>query len=71
VLIKMQEESRAEGRKEGRKEGEATGLRAAVRDLCELLEVTLTPAQRAALEEMDTSALDALRARLKRDRRWD
>lgn len=71
VLIKMQEESRAEGRKEGRKEGEATGLRAAVRDLCELLEITLTPAQHAALEEMDTAALDALRARLKRDRRWD
>lgn len=65
-IVKIQEECRAEGRKEG----EAAGLRVAVRDLCEALQITLTPKQDAALEKMDSAELDALRVRLKRDRCW-
>jgi hypothetical protein len=57
-------------RKEGRKEGQEEGLRAAVRDLCDVLGIPLDAAREAALEGMDLPALDALRARLKADRRW-
>ncbi|WP_437815762.1 Uma2 family endonuclease [Sorangium sp. So ce1078] len=55
---------------EGRKQGRATGLRAAVRDVCELLGIELSPEREAALEAMDEAALGALREQLKRDRRW-
>jgi hypothetical protein len=59
VIVRVQEEGRAEG------------LRAAVRDLCELLDIRLTPEREGALEGMQSAELDALRERLKRDRRWD
>ncbi|KYF86548.1 hypothetical protein BE20_28695 [Sorangium cellulosum] len=55
---------------EGRKQGRAAGLRAAVRDLCELLGITLSPDREASLGAMDEAALGALREHLKRDRRW-
>jgi Uma2 family endonuclease len=61
----------AKGREEGRQEGRADGLRAAVRDLCELLDIRLTPQRHATLAEMSVAELDALRERLKRERRWD
>jgi hypothetical protein len=63
VIVKVQEDSRAEG--------EAKGLRAAVRDLCELLDIRLTPEREATLAQMQIAELDALRQRLKHDRRWD
>jgi hypothetical protein len=67
VMVKLQEESRAEGEARGRVEG----LRAAVCDLCELLKISLTPGRQAELAEMQIAELDALRERLKRDRRWE
>jgi hypothetical protein len=74
VIVKAQEDSRAKGHADGRAEGRTEGLRvarAAVRDLCEVYGVAMTPERQAALAEMDAAALDALRERLKRDRRWD
>src|SRR5690606_25923776 len=43
---------REEGRKEGNKEGHTHGLRTAVRDLCEVLGVALSPERDAAIEAM-------------------
>jgi hypothetical protein len=51
-------------------EGLREGLVGAIRDLCEVLGVTPTPTQSAALGSMSVAELDALRERLKRDRRW-
>ncbi|KYG00613.1 hypothetical protein BE21_57235 [Sorangium cellulosum] len=51
-------------------EGGRQGLRAAVRDLRELLGITLSPDRAASLDAMDEAALGALREHLKRDRRW-
>jgi flagellar biosynthesis/type III secretory pathway protein FliH len=63
-------EGEAKGKQEGLSEGEARGLRAAVLDACELLGLALTEAQRASLEAMGVSELEALRQALKRERRW-
>ncbi|HEU4410462.1 MAG TPA: hypothetical protein VFS43_34725 [Polyangiaceae bacterium] len=71
-------EARDEGKEEGLREGEARGeargraegLRAAVLDLCELLGVEPTGAQRAALAAMGAGELEALRQALKQTRRW-
>jgi hypothetical protein len=51
-------------------EGRKQGLRAGVRDVCELLGITLSPEREAALDAMDEAALGALREHLKRERRW-
>jgi predicted transposase/invertase (TIGR01784 family) len=57
-----------------RKEGEAVGrageARQAILDLCEVLGIEVTDAQRASLEAMAFDVLDALRQRVKRERRW-
>ena len=53
-----------------REEGREEGLRAAVRDLCDVLAIPIDAAREKALSTMDLAALDALRARLKRDRSW-
>jgi flagellar biosynthesis/type III secretory pathway protein FliH len=79
VVIKAQEESRAEGEAKGRAEGEtkgraegeAKGMRAAVRSLCRVLSIPLTAERDADLERMDATQLDALRERLESERRWD
>jgi hypothetical protein len=42
-----------------------------VRDLCELLDIRLTPVREAQLEKLGVAELDALRERLKRERRWE
>jgi hypothetical protein len=55
---------------EGKAEGEAKGLRTAVLDVCELMGIVLDPAQRAQLEAMSVSELEALRVALKQTRRW-
>jgi hypothetical protein len=65
------EKGREEGREKGREEGREQGLRAAIRDLCDLLGIPVGPEREAALAAMRAAALDELRARLKRDRRWD
>jgi Uma2 family endonuclease len=62
---------RAEARDEGHEAGREEGLRLAIRDLCEALGIAVGPEREAALAAMRTAQLDELRARLKRDRRWD
>lgn len=57
-------------REAGREEGREEGLRAAVRDLCDVLGIPLDAAREAEMAGMDVAALDALRARLKSERRW-
>lgn len=54
---------------EGVQRGQA-GLRAAIVDLCEAYGIVLSAEQQAELERLDFEGLDALRARLKKDRRW-
>lgn len=55
---------------EGDERGHRRGLRTAILDLCEAYEITPTAEQRAALDDLDIHELDALRLRLKQDRRW-
>jgi hypothetical protein len=45
--------------------------RQAVRDLCEVLGMSVTPQQDASLESMTLDGLDELRIRIKRNRTWD
>jgi hypothetical protein len=59
-----------EGERLGKAEGRLEGLRVAVRDLCELLGITLTAEQQAHLETLDLAGLGALRAHLKLHRAW-
>jgi hypothetical protein len=61
---------RDEGLRAGRDEG-LRALRAAVRSLCCVLSIPLAGGRDAQIERMDAAALDALRERLERDRRWD
>ncbi len=63
-------EGEAKGKVEGEAKGKAEGLRAAIADACELLGIALPPARRARLEAMGLGELEALRAALKRARRW-
>ena len=58
------------GRHEGLDEGRKSGLRTAILDACALLDITPTAEQLRELEDLDINGLDALRARLKQDRRW-
>jgi uncharacterized protein len=67
---KGKEEGRREGEARGKAEGKAEGLRTAVLDLCELLGLAPTEAQRAQLGAMGVGELEALRAELKQHRRW-
>ncbi|WP_437598325.1 Uma2 family endonuclease [Sorangium sp. So ce590] len=60
------ESLRDRGLREGRKEG----LQQAVRDVCDVLGITLSPSDEASLIELDGTALAALLERLKRERRW-
>ncbi|HEU4409919.1 MAG TPA: HEPN domain-containing protein [Polyangiaceae bacterium] len=59
-----------EGEAKGLREGEAKGLRVAVLDLCELLGLEPTGQQRARLGAMGVGELEALRAAIKRAKRW-
>ena len=58
-----------EGEEKGRQRGQA-GLRTAIVDLCEAHGIALSPEHHAELASLDFDGLDALRARLKKDRRW-
>jgi len=64
-------ESLDEVREEGHEEGHEEGLRTAIRDLCEAFGIVLGPEREAALANLRGAALDEMRARLKRDRRWE
>jgi len=70
ALSLARQEGRKEGLDAGRKEGQAAGLRTGILDLCEVLGVSLTPADHAELEAMDAEALTRLRDRIKRERRF-
>lgn len=48
----------------------ARGVREGVRDVCEALDIELTPEREARLEAMSADELDAVRAVLKSERRW-
>ena len=63
------DKGRDEGRDEGLQRGQA-GLRMAIVDLCEAYGIAPSAEQHAELERLDIDGLDALRARLKQDRRW-
>lgn len=62
---------REEGREAGEAHGREEGLRAAIRDLCDVLGIAVDPGREAALDTMGTHELNALRVQIKRDRRWD
>jgi hypothetical protein len=53
-----------------KREGVADGLRQTIEDLCEVLAITPTAEQKAALGAMSLPALEALRGRIKQTRRW-
>jgi hypothetical protein len=58
----------AKGRKEGRKAGRKEALRTGIRDLCEILDLALSPERNAAIDAMAEAELLALRDHLKRRR---
>jgi predicted transposase YdaD len=64
----------AEGEQEGLQEGLQKGLhlalQQAVMDLCEVLEIELTPERKAQIEQFDFSQLSQLRTHLKSTRTW-
>jgi hypothetical protein len=53
-----------------RSEGRLEEARINVYDLCEVLGLKLSEARRKSIEQMDRSALSALRQAIKKDRRW-
>jgi hypothetical protein len=56
---------------EGRARERVDGLRLAVRSLCRVLSIPVTPSRQEDVWRMDAAELDALRERLERERRWD
>ena len=60
----------AEAKAEVRAEGELKGVRMAVADLCEVLGITLTPAQQEYLAGLDLAGIEGLRQHLKQHRAW-
>jgi hypothetical protein len=67
-------EGRDEGLKEAReelfKDGLKEGLRKRVVDICDILGITLDDFNKAQLESLDVEALEALRERIKKEKRW-
>jgi hypothetical protein len=59
-----------EGMKLGLDEGKKLGLIASIHDICELLDIALDDGRERELAALDVAGLDALRARLKRERVW-
>ncbi len=72
-LAERQGEVRGEvrGFARGHEQGLADGLRRSIEEVCELLTIRLEPPRRAEIEAMSREQLEALLARLKRERRWD
>jgi len=58
-------------REEARSEGIEKGLRLAIEDLCESHGIRFDEARRRELASMNKADLEALRLRLKQERRWD
>lgn len=59
-----------EGHDKGVKEGRLLELRQAIRDLCDVLAIELTPVRNKHLEDLDIDALGFLRAQIKRTKGW-
>jgi hypothetical protein len=60
------EDTRTTDRKEGLKEGRRDGIV----DLCDAYGITLDEPRKTQLESLDVEALEALRERIKKDKRW-
>jgi predicted transposase/invertase (TIGR01784 family) len=58
-------------REEGHAEGKAIQLRESILDMCEIGGIAVTETQKASLAAMSLSELEALRARIKSERRWE
>jgi predicted transposase/invertase (TIGR01784 family) len=61
----------ARGFAHGHEQGLIAGLRRSIEEVCDLLSIPLSPARREETAAMSREQLEALLARLKRDRRWD
>ena len=59
-----------EGHKRGLDEGFRKGLLQAIRDICELLGILMTPERAQQLETLDAQALEDLRNRIKATKTW-
>ena len=59
-----------EGKRLGIIEGKRETLRGALRDMCDLLGLVLSPEQQAAMDVMDLAQLEDLRLHLKQHRAW-
>ena len=59
-----------EGKLDGLREGKLDGLREGVRDVCEVLGLVMSPQHEVQLAALDAAGIEALRLRLKRDKRW-
>ena len=72
-LAERQGEVRGETRgfARGHEQGLADGLRRSLAEVCELLAIPLDPSRRAEIGTLSREQLEALLARLKRERRWD
>ena len=68
-IATAREEGFAEGEAKGRAESEAS-LRAAIRSLCRVIEVSLTPQREDQLEHAALPELQDLLDALTRDRKW-
>jgi predicted transposase/invertase (TIGR01784 family) len=60
-----------QGEARGHIQGLTEGLRRSIEEVCELLTIPLDPSRRAEIGAMSREQLEALLARLKRERRWD
>jgi flagellar biosynthesis/type III secretory pathway protein FliH len=63
-------EARAEGEAKGRAEGEAKGLQEAIRHLCQLFEIELTPTREEHLSQSTVQELIELHGAIAGDRAW-
>jgi len=65
------EQGLSEGLTQGHSQGFTDGLRRSIEEVCELLAIPLDPSRRAEIGALSLEQLEALLARLKRERRWD
>jgi hypothetical protein len=66
VLVAVQ----AESRERGVEVGVERGLREGIEAMCEAFSIEITPARRAHLSALDATALRALLAEIRGERRW-
>jgi len=58
------------GEKKGEERGEETGLRRTVREVCDVMGIALSAAQKQRLEKLHKRHLEQLLAQIKTERRW-